>query len=247
MALVTPFKEDMSVDYEALERLVEFQLRNGTDYLVVLGTTGETPTLNDEERRQIVDTVVRVNAGRVPIVLGIGGNNTMGVIEQIRKTDFTNIDAILSVSPYYNKPSQEGLYQHYKAIAESTYMPIIIYNVPGRTGANISAETTLRLAHDFQNIVAIKEASGNISQIAELASLVRDKMDIYSGNDDQIVPILSLGGKGVISVLSNILPKETHNICEEFFKGNIELINDFLMALAEEQIKAAFKGSGSKN
>ena len=208
VALVTPFKEDMSVDYEALERLVEFQLRNGTDYLVVLGTTGETPTLSDEEKQNIINTVVRVNAGRVPIVLGIGGNNTMGVVEQIRKTDFTNIDAILSVSPYYNKPSQEGLYQHYKTIAESTYMPIIIYNVPGRTGANIAAETTLRLARDFENIVAIKEASGNITQMDEILKNKPEGFDLISGDDGITYPLVSLGAVGVISVLGNAFPGE---------------------------------------
>lgn len=168
VALVTPFKQDFSVDYEALERLVEFQIANGTDYLVVLGTTGENPTLTDEEKRQIVDTVVRVNDGRLPIVLGIGGNNTMAIVEQIRRTDMSRIDAILSVAPYYNKPSQEGLYQHYSTIARSTSMPIILYNVPGRTGVNISAQTTLRLANDHDNIVAIKEASGNFKQIDDI-------------------------------------------------------------------------------
>lgn len=222
VALVTPFKEDMSVDYEALERLVEFQLRNGTDYLVVLGTTGETPTLNEEERRQIVDTVVRVNAGRVPIVLGIGGNNTMGVVEQIRKTDFANIDAILSVSPYYNKPSQEGLYQHYKTIAESTYMPIIIYNVPGRTGANISAETTLRLAHDFQNIVAIKEASGNFKQIDDIIKNKPANFMVISGDDGITFPLITLGAVGVISVVGNAFPKEFSRMVRLALRGDLE-------------------------
>ena len=219
VALVTPFKDDMSVDYEALERLVEFQLRNGTDYLVVLGTTGETPTLNDSERQAIIDTVVRINAGRVPIVLGIGGNNTMGVVEQIRKTDFTNIDAILSVSPYYNKPSQEGLYQHYKTIAESTYMPIIIYNVPGRTGANISAETTLRLARDFHNIVAIKEASGNFKQIDDIIKNKPANFMVISGDDGITFPLITLGAVGVISVIGNALPAEFSRMVRLALKG----------------------------
>lgn len=222
VALVTPFKDDMSVDYEALERLVEFQLRNGTDYLVVLGTTGETPTLGDEEKRMIVDTVVRVNAGRVPIVLGIGGNNTLGVVEQIRNTDFTNIDAILSVSPYYNKPSQEGLYQHYKTIAESTYMPIIIYNVPGRTGANISAETTLRLAHDFQNIVAIKEASGNFKQIDDIIKNKPSNFMVISGDDGITFPLITLGAVGVISVVGNAFPKEFSRMVRLALRGDLE-------------------------
>ena len=222
VALVTPFKDDMSVDFEALERLVEFQLRNGTDYLVVLGTTGETPTLNDDEKRAIIDTVVRVNAGRLPIVLGIGGNNTMGVVEQIRKTDFTNIDAILSVSPYYNKPSQEGLYQHYKTIAESTSMPIIIYNVPGRTGANISAETTLRLAHDFRNIVAIKEASGNFKQIDDIIKNKPDNFMVISGDDGITFPLITLGAVGVISVVGNAFPKEFSRMVRLALRGDLE-------------------------
>lgn len=222
VALVTPFKDDMSVDFEALERLVEFQLRNGTDYLVVLGTTGETPTLNNVERQAIIDTVVRVNAGRVPIVLGIGGNNTMGVVEQIRNTDFTNIDAILSVSPYYNKPSQEGLYQHYKTIAESTYMPVIIYNVPGRTGANISAETTLRLAHDFQNIVAIKEASGNFKQIDDIIKNKPANFMVISGDDGITFPLITLGAVGVISVVGNAFPKEFSRMVRLALRGDLE-------------------------
>ena len=165
---------------------------------------------------------MRVNAGRVPIVLGIGGNNTMGVIEQIRKTDFTNIDAILSVSPYYNKPSQEGLYQHYKAIAESTYMPIIIYNVPGRTGANISAETTLRLAHDFQNIVAIKEASGNFKQIDDIIKNKPANFMVISGDDGITFPLITLGAVGVISVVGNAFPKEFSRMVRLALRGDLE-------------------------
>lgn len=208
VALVTPFKQDYSVDYEALKRLVEFQIEGGVDYFVVCGTTGETPTLTDDEKKRITDTVLEVNNGRKPIVLGIGGNNTMGVVEQIRKTDFDGIDAVLSVVPYYNKPSQAGIYQHYKAITESTDMPIILYNVPGRTGTNIAAETTIRLSHDFTNIVAVKEASGNFRQIDEIIKNKRQDFMVISGDDGITFPLIALGAVGVISVVGNAFPKE---------------------------------------
>lgn len=208
VALVTPFKADYSVDYEALERLVEYQIEGGVDYFVVCGTTGETPTLTDEEKKKITETVIRVNNGRKPIVLGIGGNNTMGVVEQIKNTNFEGIDAILSVVPYYNKPSQAGIYQHYKTIAESTDMPIILYNVPGRTGTNIAAETTIRLSHDFENIVAIKEASGNFRQIDEIIKNKRQGFMVISGDDGITFPLIALGAVGVISVVGNAFPKE---------------------------------------
>lgn len=222
VALVTPFKPDFSVDYPALERLVDFQINNGTDYLVVLGTTGENPTLTREEKEQIVDTVVRVNDGRVPIVVGIGGNNTMAIVEQIRNTDFSRIDAILSVAPYYNKPSQEGLYQHYKAIAESTNMPIILYNVPGRTGVNISAQTTLRLASEFDNIVAIKEASGNFKQIDDIIKNKPENFMVISGDDGITFPLITLGAVGVISVVGNAYPKEFSRMVRLALRGDLQ-------------------------
>lgn len=208
VALVTPFKQDYSVDYEALKRLIEFQIEGGVDYFVVCGTTGETPTLTDDEKKHITDTVLEINNGRKPIVLGIGGNNTMGVVNQIKKTDFEGIDAVLSVVPYYNKPSQAGIYQHYKAITESTDMPIILYNVPGRTGTNISAETTIKLSHDFTNIVAIKEASGNFRQIDEIIKNKRQDFMVISGDDGITFPLIALGAVGVISVVGNAFPKE---------------------------------------
>ncbi|MCQ2329421.1 MAG: 4-hydroxy-tetrahydrodipicolinate synthase [Paludibacteraceae bacterium] len=208
VALVTPFKQDYSVDYEALKRLIEFQIDGGVDYFVVCGTTGETPTLTDDEKKRITDTVLEINNGRKPIVLGIGGNNTMGVVDQIKKTDFEGIDAVLSVVPYYNKPSQAGIYQHYKAITESTDMPIILYNVPGRTGTNISAETTIKLSHDFTNIVAIKEASGNFRQIDEIIKNKRQDFMVISGDDGITFPLIALGAVGVISVVGNAFPKE---------------------------------------
>lgn len=226
VALVTPFKTDYSVDYEALEKLVEFQIEGGVDYFVVLGTTGETPTLTDEEKRQVIKTVLRINNGRKPIVLGIGGNNTMGVVEQIENTDFEGIDAILSVAPYYNKPSQAGIYQHYKAIAESTTMPIILYNVPGRTGVNIAAETTIRLSRDFNNIVAIKEASGNFRQIDEIIKHKRQDFMVISGDDGITFPLIALGAVGVISVVGNAFPKEFGKMVRLALQGDLSGARD---------------------
>lgn len=208
VALVTPFKKNYAVDFDALRKLVEYQIEGGVDYFVVLGTTGETPTLSDEEKQMVIKTILEVNAGRKPIVLGIGGNNTMGVVEQIKRQDFEGIDAILSVAPFYNKPSQAGIYQHYKTIAESTTMPVILYNVPGRTGVNISAETTIRLSHDFENIVAIKEASGNFRQIDEIIKNKRSDFMVISGDDGITFPLIALGAVGVISVVGNAFPKE---------------------------------------
>ena len=226
VALVTPFKTDYTVDYEALEKLVEFQIEGGVDYFVVLGTTGETPTLSEEEKRKVVKTVLDVNQGRKPIVLGIGGNNTMGVVDQIRHTDFNGIDAILSVAPYYNKPSQAGIYQHYKTIAESTTMPIILYNVPGRTGVNIAAETTIRLSCDFNNIVAIKEASGNFRQIDEIIKNKRQDFMVISGDDGITFPLISLGAVGVISVVGNAFPKEFGKMVRLALQGDLSGARD---------------------
>ncbi len=221
VALITPFKEDESVDYAALRSLVDFQISNGTDYLVVLGTTAETPTLTETEKEKIVETIVAQNDGRIPIILGIGGNNTRAVIEKIQNTDFTNIDAILSVAPYYNKPSQEGLYQHYKAIAQSTTMPIILYNVPGRSGVNITAQTTLRLAHEFENIVAIKEASGNFVQIDEIIKNKPTNFMVISGDDGITFPLITLGAVGVISVIGNAFPKEFSRMVRLATRGDL--------------------------
>ena len=208
VALITPFKEDESVDYEALGRLVDYQVQNGTDYLVVLGTTAETPTLTEEEKRNIIDLVVNHVRGRIPIVLGVGGNCTRNVVEQLKHGDFTGIDAILSVVPYYNKPSQEGIYQHYKAIANATKLPIILYNVPGRTGVNMTAETTLRIAREFENVVAVKEASGNITQMDDIIKNKPDRFNVISGDDGITFPLVTLGAIGVISVIGNAFPRE---------------------------------------
>ena len=208
VALITPIKEDESVDYEALGRLVDFQLQNGTDYLVVLGTTAETPTLTEQEKKEIVSMVVSKVRGRIPVVLGVGGNCTRSVVEKLKHDNFDGIDAILSVVPYYNKPSQEGIYQHYKAISEATDLPIILYNVPGRTGVNMTAETTLRVARDFKNVVAVKEASGNITQMDDIIKNKPANFDVISGDDGITFPLITLGAVGVISVIGNAFPKE---------------------------------------
>lgn len=208
VALVTPFKADGSVDYDALRRLLDYQLSNGVDFLCVLGTTAETPCLSAEEKTKVKNIVVEKVQGRVPILLGCGGNNTAAVVESLKNDDFTGVDGILSVCPYYNKPSQEGLYQHFKAIANATDLPVVLYNVPGRVGVNMTAETTLRLANDCPNIVAIKEASGNFAQIDDIIKNKPSHFDVISGDDGITFPLITLGAVGVISVIGNALPKE---------------------------------------
>ena len=208
VALITPFKEDESVDYEALGRLVDYLLQNGADYLVVLGTTAETPTLTEEEKKKIIELVVTKVRHRIPIVLGVGGNCTKSVVDKLKNDNFEGIDAILSVVPYYNKPSQEGIYQHYKAIAQATELPVILYNVPGRTGVNMTAETTLRLAREFKNIIAVKEASGNITQMDDIIKNKPKDFNVISGDDGITIPLITLGAIGVISVIGNAFPRE---------------------------------------
>jgi 4-hydroxy-tetrahydrodipicolinate synthase len=208
VALITPFKTDETIDFDALAYLVEHQIKSGTDYLVVCGTTAETPTLTEAEKEEITNFVVKCAAGRLPIVLGIGGNNTKAVVEKLQTSDFIGIDAILSVTPYYNKPSQEGLYQHFASIAKVTPLPIILYNVPGRTGVNMSAETTLRLAKEFPLICAIKEASGNFPQIDDIIKNKPKDFMVISGDDGITFPLITLGAVGVISVIGNAFPKE---------------------------------------
>ena len=217
-AIATPFTEE-GVNLEEFSRLIEDQIKNEVDAIVVCGTTGESATMTEEERLQTIEFAVKTANNRVPIIAGTGSNNTKAVIEMNKKVKDLGVDGVLIVTPYYNKTTQQGLIAHYKTIAENTDLPIIMYNVPSRTGVNIKPETCLELSK-IENIVAIKEASGDLSQVAEIASLCRDNLTIYSGNDDQIVPILSIGGKGVISVLSNIKPKYTHDICYNFFYGN---------------------------
>jgi len=208
VALITPFKSDESIDYDALARLVEHLIKNGTDYLVVCGTTAETPTLTEQEKEDVTRFVVQCNAGRLPIVLGLGGNNTKAVVEKLNTSDFSGIDAILSVTPYYNKPSQEGLYQHYSAIAKASPLPVVLYNVPGRTGVNMLAETTLRLAKEFRNICAVKEASGNFTQIDDIIKNKPKDFMVISGDDGITFPLITLGAVGVISVIGNAFPRE---------------------------------------
>ncbi len=208
VALITPFNEDGTIDFPALARLIEYQIQNGIDYLVVLGTTAETPTLTEDEKTRVRAFVIEKVKGRVPIVLGLGGNNTQAIVESLKTPDFDGIDAILSVVPYYNKPSQEGIYQHYKAIASATKLPVILYNVPGRTGVNMTAETTLRLARDFDNIVAIKEASGNITQMDDIIKNKPSDFMVISGDDGITFPLITLGAVGVISVIGNAFPRE---------------------------------------
>lgn len=208
VAIVTPFTETKEVDYAALERLVDLHLNSGTDFLCVQGTTGETPTLSIDEKRNIRKRVIEQVDGRMGIMLGCGGNNTQAVINELQTEDFTGVDGILCVVPYYNKPNQEGMYQHFKAIADSTTLPIYLYNVPGRTGVNMQPETTVRLAEECSNIIGFKAASGNIEQIKRLIAMKPDTLDVLSGDDGLTYDIMKAGGVGVISVFGNVYPKE---------------------------------------
>ena len=208
IALITPFKSDGEVDYEALTRLVEYQIRNGVDFLCIMGTTAETPCLSADEKKILKKMLVERVAGRVPLLMGCGGNNTAAVVKDLKEGDWSGIDGILSVCPYYNKPSQEGIYQHYKAISEATDLPIVLYNVPGRTGVNMKAETTLRIARDFKNVIAIKEASGDISQMDDIIKNKPANFDVISGDDGITFPLITLGAVGIISVIGNAFPRE---------------------------------------
>lgn len=219
-AIATPFTED-GVNFEEFKKLIEFQIAEGVDAIIVCGTTGESSTMSEEERKQTIKFAIDTVAKRIPVIAGTGANNTKSAIEMSKYAESVGADGLLIVTPYYNKTTQAGLVAHYSAIAKEVSLPIILYSVPSRTGVNINPETCLELSK-IENIVAIKEASGNISQIAKIASLCKDNLNIYSGNDDQIVPILSLGGLGVISVLSNIEPKFTHNIVYNYMNGNIK-------------------------
>jgi len=222
VALITPFTPGGEVDYTALRRLLDYQLAGGVDFLCILATTGETPTLTEDEKRRIRDLVVEKVNGRVPILMGCGGNDTRGVVYQLQHADFHGIDGILSVCPYYNKPSQEGLYQHFKAIAGATSLPVVLYNVPGRVGVNMNAETTLRLANDCENIVAIKEASGNFTQIDDIIKNKPEGFEVISGDDGITFPLITLGAVGVISVIGNALPKEMSRMVRLALHGEYE-------------------------
>lgn len=222
VALITPFKEDESIDFDALARLIEYQIQNGTDYLVVLGTTAETPTLTEAEKMAIQDFVLERAKGRIPLVLGVSGNNTRAVVDRLKRDPLDGFDAVLSVVPYYNKPSQEGIYQHYKAIAAATVKPVILYNVPGRTGVNMTAETTLRLARECNNIIAIKEASGNITQMDDIIKNKPVDFMVISGDDGITFPLLTLGAVGVISVIGNAFPKEFSKMVRLALNGDFK-------------------------
>ena len=223
VAIVTPFTQDDKVNFEELGKMIDFQIAGGTDAIIICGTTGESSTLTHEEHDACIKFAVEHTAGRVPVIAGTGSNSTAEAIRLSTHAQNNGADALLLVTPYYNKATQKGLIQHYTAIANSVDLPIILYNVPSRTGVNILPQTAVTLAKNAQNIVAVKEASGNISQVAELAALADGCIDIYSGNDDQVVPLLSLGGVGVISVLSNVMPKLTHDMVMSYLNGDVKL------------------------
>ena len=223
VAIVTPFKENGEVDYETFAKNIEFQIEKGTDAIIVCGTTGEASTLSHEEHLDVIRYCVKCVNGRIPVVAGTGSNCTETAIYLSQEAEKAGVDGLLVVTPYYNKATQKGLFEHFKMVADSVKVPVILYNIPGRTGGvNILPETVVKLCSEVENIVGVKDATGNISQVAKLMSIADGKVDLYSGNDDQIVPLLSLGGKGVISVLSNVAPTETHDICAKFFAGDVE-------------------------
>ena len=219
VALITPFQADGSIDFDALDRLVEYQIKGRADFLCIMGTTAETPTLSREEKRLLKERLVERVAGRVPLLMGCGGNNTAAILDELQNEDWKGIDGVLSVCPYYNKPSQEGLYQHFAAIAKVSPVPVVLYNVPGRTGVNMTAETTLRLAREFENIVAIKEASGNITQMDDIIKNKPQHFDVISGDDGITFPLITLGAVGVISVIGNALPAEFSRMVRLALKG----------------------------
>lgn len=224
VAIVTPFANKGAVDFTALTKLVDHIIKGRVEYIVVLGTTGETATLSKEEKQQVITHIVKATKKRVPLVLGVGGNNTAEIVEQLKKDDLSAFEAILSVSPYYNKPSQEGIYQHYKAIAKASPLPIILYNVPGRTGSNIAWDTTIRLANEFKNIVAVKEASGNIEQCMKIIKHRPDNFLIISGDDNLTLPLIASGADGVISVVANAYPQDYSDMVRH------ALVHDFKTA-----------------
>ena len=222
VAIVTPFYENGEVNYDRFAELIEYQIAHKTDAIVVCGTTGEASTLSHEEHLDVIRYCVEKVNGRIPVIAGTGSNSTETAIYLSTEAEKYGVDGLLLVTPYYNKATQNGLYAHFKAVADSVKLPILLYNVPGRTGCNLAPETIVRLCTEVPNIEGVKEASGNISQIGKLMALADGRVDLYSGNDDQIVPILALGGKGVISVLSNVAPEETHEICARFFEGDVK-------------------------
>ncbi len=255
VAIVTPFNEDYSVNYKVFEQIIEEQIAGGTDAIVVCGTTGEASTLTHEEHLDVIKYCCEVVNKRIPVIAGTGSNATDTAIYLSVEAEKNGADGLLQVSPYYNKATQGGLYAHFKAVADSVKIPVILYNIPGRTGCNILPQTAVKLCNEVDNIIGVKEATGNISQIAKLMALADGKIDVYSGNDDQITPILALGGKGVISVLSNVAPRQTHDICAKFFAGDaagscaeqlraIELIDALFCEVNPIPVKAAMNLQG---
>lgn len=233
VALVTPFTEEKDVNYEELGRLIEFQIENGTDAIIICGTTGEPVTMSEEERLSVISYTIEKVRKRIPVIAGTGGNSTAQVINFSKKVEAAGADGLLIVTPYYNKATQNGLYEHYKAVADAVKLPIILYNVPSRTGVNILPDTAARLGKEVENIVALKEASGNISQVAEVIQKAEGALEIYAGNDDQIVPILSLGGVGVISVLANIAPKDVHKMTSAYLAGDTKMSRELQLKYVE--------------
>lgn len=240
VALITPFNEDKSIDYTALERLVENQISGGTDYLVVLGTTGETPALSEVEKKEIVRFAIEKNAGRLKIVVGMGGNNTQALVQSIKNTDFNGIDAILSVTPYYSKPTQEGLFQHFKMVTEASPVPVILYNVPGRTGVNMEADTTLRIACLSEKVIGIKEACGDLGQFSKIVNGAPDYFKVISGDDGLTLPAIATGSIGVISVIANALPDKLSKLTHVALEGNMPLACELHLQMAE-MLKLLFK------
>lgn len=221
VAIITPFTEENKVNFKKLEEILEWHVKSGTDAIVICGTTGEASTMSEEERKETIKFTVDVINKRIPVIAGTGSNNTLASVSMSKWAESIGVDGLLVITPYYNKTTQKGIVEHFKVIDSNVNIPIIVYNVPGRTGLNLSPKTLLKLA-EFKNIVAIKEASGNLSQVAEMKALCGDKIDIYSGNDDQIIPVLSLGGAGVISVAANIFPEDIHNMCQFYFDKKLD-------------------------
>ncbi|MBL4734920.1 MAG: 4-hydroxy-tetrahydrodipicolinate synthase [Flavobacteriales bacterium] len=243
VALVTPFHRDGSIDFNCLGKLVDRMINNGVDYLVVLGTTGESVTLNSDEKTAILGFVVDQVEGKVPIILGLGGNNTNEILNSINSCDFDGVDAILSVSPYYNKPTQKGLYQHYKMIANMSPVPVILYNVPGRTACNISAETTLRLAYDIEGIIGIKEASGDLEQCMDIIKHKPDGFLVISGDDALTLPMIAIGGDGVISVVANAFPEDFSELVNHALRGNMKLAREYHYKLIDIIVNLFVEGN----
>lgn len=248
VAIVTPFRNDCSIDFKSLEKILEHIINGGVDYVVVLGTTGESVTLSKDEKKAVINYVIDTVDKRIPVVVGIGGNNTQEILNTMGNTEYDNVDAILSVSPYYNKPSQQGIYLHFKAIATASPVPVIIYNVPGRTGSNIAAETTLKLADEFSNIVAIKEASGNFAQIMQIIKNKPKNFQVISGDDAITLPMITIGASGVISVVANAFPKDFSTMVNHALKGELAKANalhykilDVINALFEEGSPSGIK------